>query len=224
MTFAEAYEKYHLPPHLILHQLRVAALVYLITHDSVFTPDVESGDRITAAGLHDMGAMVKFDLDYFPDLWQPQGTAYWQSVQSDVVQRYGSDEHLATPRIISELGVSQRAAYLAGWVGFAKASQNLHSADPGRQIVAYADSCISPDGYVGLKTRIHGDRKRHKANHGPKAGSDRKFALRASALQLMERQIQTRAPALRLEHITPSLVDLIAQELKDFSINSAHAI
>lgn len=93
MTIRELYEKYHVMPQLIAHQLRVGAIVKLIGGDR---------DAIRTALVHDMGNMAKFTkLD-----------PYWAKEQEKFWKKYGKDAHTATSMILKEAGLDKLYGYL----------------------------------------------------------------------------------------------------------------
>ncbi|MFW5703170.1 MAG: HD domain-containing protein, partial [Candidatus Dojkabacteria bacterium] len=119
MTIQQAYVKFQIMPSLQLHQLRVGAVAKLILEHS--PGKLERGEIITACLLHDMGNIIKFDLDLLPQFLLPEGKAYWQGVKTDFIKKYGSDEHEATVKIAKELDVSDKTLVLMSNIGFSKA-------------------------------------------------------------------------------------------------------
>lgn len=92
MQIRDLYDKYNLMPQLREHQLRVGGIVRLITPDR---------DSIITALVHDMGNIVKFNnLD-----------PYWSKVQEKFWNDYGHDEHVATDKILREVGMDRYADY-----------------------------------------------------------------------------------------------------------------
>ena len=76
MTILEIYEKYKIMPQLRTHMLRVAAVGKIVC-DAVNEKVkqnrgefVNTKNVVTACLLHDMGNIIKFDLNYF--LWKQQ--------------------------------------------------------------------------------------------------------------------------------------------------------
>ena len=80
-------------PNLREHQLRVASVAAQIC-DNFFEP-LNKKDIVTACLLHDMGNIIKFNLNYFPELIKPEGIEYWQKVQNEYKKKYGNDESIA---------------------------------------------------------------------------------------------------------------------------------
>lgn len=118
MTVREIYNNYKIMPTLRLHQLRVAAVGQIIC-DSI--PDFkDTKEVVVTCLLHDMGNIIKFDLNYFPEFLKPEGLEYWQKVKEEYIQKYGNDEHHATQSIIAELLNSGKIRECADQVGFSK--------------------------------------------------------------------------------------------------------
>lgn len=104
MTIQQIYDEYKIPPFLQLHQLRVAAVAKMLCDAGLDV--VQERDMIKTCLVHDMGNIIKFDMDMFYESWDPEGTAYWNGVKDDFKRRYGGDEMRATLNIIEELGLN----------------------------------------------------------------------------------------------------------------------
>ena len=81
-------------PNLQEHMLRVAAVASLVCDN--FNEPLPKDDIITACLLHDMGNIIKSDLQYFPEFIKPEGLDYWQKVKDEYIEKYSRDEHKAT--------------------------------------------------------------------------------------------------------------------------------
>lgn len=159
MTIDEIYKKYHIMPNLKQHMFRVTGVAEVLGRELLSTDELD--DVITAALLHDMGNMAKFDLEYFPQFLEPEGLEHWQKIQNDFWAKYGKNAHDATLKILDELEVSDRVKALVNAVSFNKAKQTLDSDDYGRKICAYADMRVAPYGVVSLKERLDDGQKRY---------------------------------------------------------------
>ncbi len=177
-----------------MHQLRVAGVAWLIC-DHLKEP-VDTKNVVTACLLHDMGNIIKFKLDLFPENLKPEGLAYWQQVQDEYRQKYGMDEHLATIEIAKEIGVSDEVLLILEKYGFSKAKITNLSRDFSFKIAAYSDHRVSPVGVVSLVERLEEARKRYV---GVKY-DEKSFAESADFWQKTERQI------IGLTDITPDFV------------------
>lgn len=161
MTIQEIYQKYRIMPNLQLHMYRVAAVGLMIV-ENFDNPDELDAEAIAQALLlHDMGNILKFDLQYFPDFLEPEGLEYWQSVKDEFEKEYGKNVHAATLDIAKEIGASSRVEELIDAVGFNHARRNLDSSDFSQKICAYADMRVAPHGVVSLEERLVDGRKRY---------------------------------------------------------------
>jgi hypothetical protein len=151
-TILEIYQRYKIMPNLQEHMLKVAGVALMIGQ-SLSRPWDET-DVINACLLHDMGNILKFNLERFPDFLEPEGLEYWQAVKNDFQAKYGFSEHTATLLIAKELNVSPRTLSLIKSVGFLQAKDNFETADLSRKICAYADMRVAPHGVVLLADRL----------------------------------------------------------------------
>ncbi len=214
MTIQQAYDKYKIMPTLQLHQLRVAA-VGLILCDSI--PGFkDTKDVLTTCLLHDMGNIIKFDLNYFPEFLKPEGLQYWQKVKDEFIQKYGSDEHYATQRIINELVDSEKIKEYVDKVGFSKLQETCKDTSLVKKICAYSDMRVSPHGVVSIEERVSDGRKRYEGRKDKTIGSD-KYEILADALKEVEKQI-FETVTIKPEDITNDLVNEKIEELRSFII------
>lgn len=214
MTIRDIYKKYQIMPTLQLHQLRVAAVGKIICGS---IPDFkDANDVITTCLLHDMGNIIKFDLNYFPEFLQPEGLEYWQQVKDEYVEKYGKDEHHATQEIITELVSSNKVINYANQVGFSKLNETKKDESLAKKICAYSDMRVGPYGVISIQERVDDGRKRYEGRKDKVIGSD-KFGELASALKEVEKQI-FEVVTIRPEDITNELVDKMIEELRNFQI------
>src|SRR3989344_4593066 len=125
-TISEIYKEYKIHIGLRMHMLRVAGVASLIC-DDIDLP-VEKDNIVTACLLHDMGNIIKSDLEYFPEFCEPEGLEYWLKVKEEFVSKYGNNEDVATDKIIRELGLEK---ILGIWeaFGFLKVFSNRDNSD-----------------------------------------------------------------------------------------------
>lgn len=210
MTAQEAYDHYTIMPSLQLHQLRVAAIASIIV--DVFERPLDRNEIITACLLHDMGNIIKSDLQKFPQFLEPEGFGYWNQIKTSFLKKYGTDEHKATYEIATEIGISGRSADLLSAIGFTKAHTNSQLDDFGKKICCYADQRVTPHGVSTLRERLDEGPKRYRDKFAPG-----ETALGRESLILMEKQIFTYCKIspddIREESIQPLLKGLRAREL-----------
>lgn len=161
MTIAEIYQAYQIMPNLQQHMFRVTGVAEQVCQH--LQAHVERENILRACLLHDMGNIIKFDLQYFPEFLEPEGLEYWQQVKDEFIQKYGKNPHHATIAIVTELGASDRIKELIDAVGFNLAKKNFESDDFSRKVCAYADMRVAPHGVVSLSERLEDGRKRYEA-------------------------------------------------------------
>lgn len=210
MTAQEAYDAYTIMPNLQLHQLRVAAVASIIV--DTFEKPLDRNEIITACLLHDMGNIIKFDLQRFPQFLEPEGFEHWNQIRESFLSKYGTDEHQATYKIATEIGVSSRSAELLSAIGFTKAHINSQHNDFGKKICCYADQRVTPHGISTLQERLDEGLKRYKG----KFASEETTRGRES-LVLMEKQIFTRCD-VSPDEITEKHVEPLFKELRTFEL------
>jgi putative nucleotidyltransferase with HDIG domain len=215
MTIWEAYEAYRTMPNLRLHQLRVAAVSRTMAR--ALRADHE---LVTQAGLlHDMGNILKADLHAFPpEFYGEEDLAYWQAVQKDYTDRYGSDEHTATSAIARELSVTKDVIAIIESMGFSKAEAVYESGSLELQIVEYADQRVAPHGITSMEERLAEGFKRHVARVNPGYGSKDAFEKNKQVLEKLEARL------CELARISPSSISETSlsgtiEELRDYKLS-----
>ncbi len=200
-------------PNLRLHQLRVAAVAEVIL-DSLTIP-INKKDVLTACLLHDMGNIIKFHLNYFPEFNQPEGLNYWQTVQSEYLNKYGPDEHLATVLIARELPVCANIVELIDSVEPSLIEQNRLTEDFRKKICIYADNRVSPYKIVSILERNKEALERYKDH--PHSFNKESGICFNQHLEEIERQIFA-ISTLRPEQITDEMIMPRIEALKNFNL------
>lgn len=160
-TISDIYEHYQTPPWLAEHMLRVAAVAKLICDNS--TTSVRTDDVVSACLLHDMGNIIKFQLEKFPEFFTPEkGLAYWQAVQEDYFQKYGRDEHAATVTIAREIGAAEKVRIIIDCIGLSELPVAVESGALESKIGSYSDMRVGPHGVLPLQERLADLHKRNK--------------------------------------------------------------
>jgi hypothetical protein len=161
MTISSLYQKYKIPPNLIRHHLEVTAVGrWICDHWKGEPIDKELITR--ALLLHDMGNILKFKRPFLGEL--EQDAEYWEQVQDEFKETYGSDVHSATITIVNEIGFPAVASLLTEM-------RNLWFAPPltvslEARICEYADCCVTPQGIEGFEARMEDFRQRyHHSNN-----------------------------------------------------------
>ena len=169
MTIHEIYNHYNIMRNLQEHQLRVSAVAQLICI-SMTGVRVDTANIISACLLHDMGNLIKFKLELFPEFLKPKGLDYWSNVQRDFIEKYGTDEHEATIKIAEEILPKTYNVKRVTQEDIQKNPQNnkvrivdiLHSIgfSNGKKIAAYADMRVAPNCVTSMEARLDEGRRR----------------------------------------------------------------
>jgi len=235
MYILEIYKKYQIMPQLVEHQLTVAAVAGMILNNITTSAvakamadrhppltlrggGINRDDIVAACLLHDMGNIVKFDLnrtaDLYPELFvKREDRVYWENVKQEAIKKYGTGSHNVAMKIVAELGVSQRIRELVDCVGFDQGVENAASNDFAKKICAYSDMRVKPAGVCSLEQRMADLRVRYK-NH-PEGAQNREIF--EAALRKIEKQIFERCDITPLD-ITGEAVAGRIEKLKSFEI------
>ncbi|MBP9670264.1 hypothetical protein KBD75_02595 [Candidatus Woesebacteria bacterium] len=138
MTIKDLYQKYHIMPQLEKHQLRVGAIVALITKDR---------DSILTALVHDLGNIVKFK-NINPE---------WQSIQERYIAKYGTDANVATIKILEDAGLTKLKQHMEEESDFYKNRMSVTDFSKislPALLTLYADTRVAFNGVVPMEDRI----------------------------------------------------------------------
>ena len=206
----DIYSKYKIMPTLAEHQFRVSAVAKQICESILEAVDTEGVVKVCL--LHDMGNIIKFELNYFPEFFQPEGLEYWQNVKDEYLAKYGINEHVATQKICEEIGLSEiETDYLRAF-GFSKIKHVLHESSLEQKICLYSDLRVGPYGVLSIEDRLIDGRKRY-GHRKDKAMSLEEFEEFADALQKLEKKLFSYSSILP-ENITDLSIAPILIELK----------
>ncbi len=164
-TIIDVYENYKIPPTLQMHMLRVASVAAMIC-DHWQGEAVDKNKIVTVCLLHDMGNILKFKFDVFPEMFEPEGVEYWQNIQEEYRTKYGDNEHHATIQIIHELGLAEEIGALADQNHFSLLCEHAASDDILVKIMHHADMRVDPFGIVSYEARMEEGRKRYAGRSG----------------------------------------------------------
>lgn len=166
----DVYDEYYIMPELRNHMYRVASVAGCIC-DNFMSP-IDKKSVIIACLLHDMGNIIKFDLNKFPEFNEPKGIEYWEAVKNNFIAKYGNDVHKASIDIGLELGVSLRVLEILNSIGFGKSVDVYNSNDFEKMICIYSDMRVTPHGIVSLKERLADLESRYSQNPNAKKGKE----------------------------------------------------
>lgn len=229
MKIQDIYNQYTIMPSLQLHMLRVSAVAQLICNsfkkklpeeirDQVREDNlqIDTENIIAACLLHDMGNILKFNMNILPEFLEPEGKGYWQNIKDQYQEKYGIDEHDATIQIVRELRVSDRIVELVDSFHFLRAKENAQTNDFGIKICAYSDMRVEPHYIVSLEGRLEEGRQRFYQSK-PELFKDTIFQDMAASLKQIENQIfkyTTITPA----YITDETITPFIENLRNFEL------
>ena len=199
-------------PTLAEHQFRVAAVAKQIC-ESV-SGVVDTDGVVEVCLLHDMGNIIKFDLNYFPDFLKPEGQEYWQSVKDEYIQKYGVHEHIATEKICEELGLPEIEMNYLKAFGFSKIKHVLHESTLEQKICLYSDLRVGPHGVLSIEERLIDGRKRYQYRKDKAMDLD-EFGEFANALRELEKHLFAYS-SIEPGDITDLSIKPIISEFKQF--------
>jgi hypothetical protein len=209
----DIYKEYRIMPQLAVHQLRVAAVAVQLC-DSI-SIKVDKDSVVKACLLHDMGNIIKFQLEKFPEWNDPEGTDYWQNVKNEYINKYGKDEHKASINIAKELGISSYIVELINSIDASVAEKIVTEPNFEKKICAYVDNRVSPHGVVSAEEHSMDAKERYKNHPHAFQEEDRLYFMKN--LYLIEKQIFSNSN-IKPEDINDESVKEIIENLKSFAI------
>jgi HD superfamily phosphodiesterase len=214
MSIKDIYKKYKIPPNLQRHMLWVAAVATMICDN--FDEPLPKEDIVTACLLHDMGNIVKYQMNVFPDLLEPEGAEYWRKVQEEFIQKYGKDDHHANLKIARELEVSARVVDLMDQIQFQNLCIHYKDKDMSNKIINYVDQRVDPYGIVSYDERAEEARKRYQNRKEFLVKEEERQELFTCGKET-EKQIFAKCK-IKPEDINNETAKPIIEKLKDFVI------
>ncbi|MBI2330477.1 hypothetical protein HYU94_03725 [Candidatus Daviesbacteria bacterium] len=154
MLVKQIYDQYLIPPNLQKHMLRVAALS-LILSENWKKGKLDKEPIVLACVFHDMANIIKFDFNK-PLLFKEEENKidYWKKIQKEVIQKYGTNVHLATFKICREIGLPQKVLDIIKKLDWNNTLKILENQDYESVIPIYGDMRIGPFGIMLLQDRI----------------------------------------------------------------------
>ncbi|MFA6355280.1 MAG: HD domain-containing protein [Candidatus Paceibacterota bacterium] len=209
----EIYKEYKIMPILVMHQVRVAAVAIQISK-SLNDKKINEDSILKACLLHDMGNIIKFDLDHFSDWNKPEGTEYWQKIKNEYIEKYGKNEHKATLLIGKEIGISSRILELIDSIDSSVAKNIVEGDDFEKKICMYADNRVSPHGIVSAEEHSLDAKERYK-NH-PNVFNEESRVSFMKNLFIIEKQIFSNSN-IKPEEINDESIKNYLEELKNYN-------
>jgi hypothetical protein len=210
-TISDIYTEYKVLPFLQLHMLRVAAVAHIVC-DSMEVP-VNKEIIIATCLLHDMGNIIKMNMTYYPEAFEPEGVQYWQGVKDEYIRKYGGNETEGTRMIVKEIGREDLLPFIDTF-GFPNWKKNLETGDLNKKICFYVDQRVSPKKIVSVQGRLEEGAKRYNKNYDVlELGHDNVL----NSLIEIEKQIFEHSK-IKPEDITDETVAPLISKLKEFVI------
>jgi len=209
----DIYDEYKTMPQLRDHMFRVASVALLICDN--FSEKLPKEEIITVCLLHDMGNIIKFDLEQAKHFLNKDiDLDYWKEIQIEFKKKYGENEHKATLQILKEIGVSKKISSLVEVVDFSEV-YNIFDKSIEEQIVLYTDCRADPFGIVSIEERLKEGRNRYKERKG--RSTDEEWELAKNIFLKLENSIFKKCK-IKPEDINNETVALVISSLKNFVV------
>ena len=214
MRVPNIYHNYHIPSKLQQHMLTVAAVgKYVLDHWQ--GEEIDKDSIVAALLVHDLGNLVKFDLNGNAKVIEPAlFTEEWRDTQQQMIDKYGSDSHQATLKMLTEINLPEKIKQLAAKMDAGDICQIVNESIE-QQICEYADLRVTPSAVVSMKTRMKDLRDRYANKIGwddPKV-----FAHNLACAQQIKNNLQNQTSvditAIAEDKIQAYLVELARFEL-----------
>jgi HD superfamily phosphohydrolase len=216
MKIQEIYDRYKIMPQLQLHMLRVAGVASMICDN--FEKKINKNRIIGACLLHDIGNIIKSDLDLFPELLKEKGINYWKEVKRNFIDTYGNDEHKATLTIINEINPDKYVSNILQNLKFSNTIEIVRSGNTDKKIVKYSDLRVTPFGINTLKERLKEAKNRYV--HAKNIWSESEFNKFTFACNNIEHELFSFC-RIKPENITEEKVKPLFKQLRDFEISTS---
>jgi len=138
------YQQFGIPINLQEHMLRVTKVAMMIT-DGWKDKDLNKEIIVRAGLVHDLANIVRFKLEEDSEL---------KSKQKETIEKYGDDDHIATEKMLRELGMDNDLIEIVQKKSFGNAIEIVESANWPLKILFYSDMRVVPDGVVDMETRL----------------------------------------------------------------------
>ena len=199
-------------PNLQEHMLRVTGVAFLICDN--LEKSIARESVITACLIHDIGNIVKFKLEVFPEFLKPKGLRYWEKVQENFIRKHGKDDYQATYNILKEIGVDPRVFKIIKSMEFKRAPSNAKHKNFEMKICQYSDLRVTPFGITSLNKRLREVQNRFMRNKGI---DEKEYSLLATSMRIIEKQIfdhcKIKPSDIKDENVNPFM-----EKLENFEI------
>ena len=155
MTIGQVYKKYKILPNLQEHMLRVAKVATFICEHWT-GPQLDRNLIKQAALTHDLGNMVRFDFRAHPEFLgkEAERLDYWLSVQRNLREKYGREEHRAAVKILKQAGASRKLMRLLSRQAIGRSERIVDTGNWELKILHYSDFRVGPFGMLSIRQRL----------------------------------------------------------------------
>lgn len=156
MTIAEIYDQLGITPNLQEHMLRVTSVALFIQKHWIgeqLDPELLK----TMLMLHDVGNIVKFDFDKYPEFLgdEIKRVDYWKDKQKETITKYGADDHDATVAMLEELRISSQISQRIYDMGYWNVKVISERNDWMLKVALYSDLRVGPMGILSMTDRVN---------------------------------------------------------------------
>jgi hypothetical protein len=143
-----------------MHMFRAAAAGEMVI-DNWFGPKINGNDIIAALLLHDLGNIVKMDVEDENGVsakllkeHNDKPMDFWREKKKEMIKKYSENDHDATNKMIEELDVPKEVKFIVTKGIFLDNDFTLASDNWELKIKAISDQRIGPWGVLSLKERF----------------------------------------------------------------------
>ncbi len=155
IKIGDIFEKFKIPPNLQEHMLRVYEVVNFI--EKHWKQKGVNWNLVKKlALLHDLGNIVKFNLNKHPEFLgsEQNNVERWKNIQKEIIKKYGSDAEETTKKMLGEIGIDKKTVSIIYSKSFIYSVKIRNSSNWYLKILYYADLRTLPLGVGTLKERL----------------------------------------------------------------------
>lgn len=209
MNIIEIYKKYHLPEHLQMHMLRVAACSNLIL-DNWNGITINKETIIRASLLHDMGNMAKISENEVED-------EKFRKIRKEYIDKYQRDSHKINLIIAKEEGLKDYEIEIIDKKSSKRGEETLNSERYDVKILLYADQRVAPYGVTSLKERLEEVKRRYKKRLSSVWSNEEKANYLIECSLGIEKQIMEYC-SISPENINDKSIEKYIKQLREYEI------
>lgn len=209
VNISEIYQKYKIMPILASHQIKVAAVALAICES--LEEKVDEDSVVLACLFHDMGNIIKSNLDYFSEE-NISNKEYWKEVKREYIERYGNEEHKATYEIAKELNLSEKVINIIKTIDSKDIVELKDSLNLEDKLCIYCDNRVAPFNVVSIEDRNEEIKKRYEKHPNNFNGDKRDFFMKN--LREIEKQIFSKSK-IKPEDLNDDFIEKYIEIIKN---------